>query len=133
MIFPFPSLFLCPISVEITLFFRFPPWKKVDFRLPQNRNPPVLLPALPAWIPCIEISPDKNYHQFIYIMWSCDEAFINFCFECQNDPTYHSYTFYHILLDVKSALWSLLTLLLKSSIVCPKNFTRTLLLIVQIV
>ena len=25
MIFPFPSLFLCPKSVKITLYFRFPP------------------------------------------------------------------------------------------------------------
>ena len=42
-IFPFPSLFLCPRSVEIALNFRIPLWKWVNIRLPQNRKPPFKL------------------------------------------------------------------------------------------
>ena len=36
MIFPFPSLFLCPKSVEITLYIRFLSFRKEYFRFVYN-------------------------------------------------------------------------------------------------
>ena len=46
MIFPFPSLFLCPRSVGIALNFRIPPWHRSisDFR---KIGPPSLLATMP--------------------------------------------------------------------------------------